>query len=283
MITSAKLVLRLAPPLLLQGSRLMSLVVASLTALSGPPARPTIERVVSPGGIEAWVVRDRTVPLIAVEFAFRGGADQDPDDKPGVANLAAGLLDEGAGDLDAKAFQERLERKAIELQLPRRPRIRARHHCARSRRTGTRRSNYLRLALTEPRFDHRGGRAHPRADHVVACSARPRARTTSPAATGGRPPFPAIPMDGRSTARLNRCRASPSTTCETYTAPRARARQSQDRHRRRHRRRRPSGRLLDRTFGALPAKARAARRSPTSSRRGWAAASWSSSTCRRRW
>ena len=62
-----------------------------------PAARAmTIERVVSPGGIEAWLVRDRTVPLIALEFAMRGSADQDPPGLPGVAELATSLLDEPA-------------------------------------------------------------------------------------------------------------------------------------------------------------------------------------------
>ena len=87
----------------------------------------TIERVKSPGGIEAWVVRDAAVPLIAVDFAFDGGSDQDPKDKAGLASLAASLLDEGAGSLDSKAFQEKLERRAIELRLPRQPRRVPRH------------------------------------------------------------------------------------------------------------------------------------------------------------
>ena len=69
------------------------------------PARATtIERVVSPGGIEAWLVHEPAVPLIAVDFAFAGGAVQDPPGKGGTANLVASLLDEGAGDLDSKAF-----------------------------------------------------------------------------------------------------------------------------------------------------------------------------------
>ena len=46
----------------------------------------TMERVVSPKGITAWLVREPSVPLIAIEFAFRGGATQDPVDKPGVAD-----------------------------------------------------------------------------------------------------------------------------------------------------------------------------------------------------
>jgi zinc protease len=77
----------------------------------------TIQRVVSPGGIEAWLVQEPSVPLIALDFAFRGGANQDPVDKPGAATMAAALLDEGAGEFDPKSFHERLETKAIELSF----------------------------------------------------------------------------------------------------------------------------------------------------------------------
>ena len=72
-----------------------------------------------------------TVPLIALEFAFRGGAARIRADKPGVANMAASLLDEGAGELDGKTFHERLERTAIEMNFQRRPRSCPRHACAR--------------------------------------------------------------------------------------------------------------------------------------------------------
>ena len=48
-----------------------------LLALSAAPAlATTIERVVSAGGIEAWLVHEPAVPLIAVDFAFVGGAVQ---------------------------------------------------------------------------------------------------------------------------------------------------------------------------------------------------------------
>ena len=96
---------------------LIALAAGAALSLVAPAARAmSIERVVSPGGIEAWLVRDRTVPLIALEFAMRGSADQDPPGLPGVAELATSLLDEGAGRLDARTFHERLERKAIELE-----------------------------------------------------------------------------------------------------------------------------------------------------------------------
>ena len=126
--------------------------VAALMLLLPSAQATTIERVISPGGIEAWLVRDKTVPLIAMDYAFAGGTSQDPADKPGIANMVSALLDEGAGDLDAKAFQERMEEQAIEL------RFRAdRDHFRGSLRTLTERRDaafdLLRLALSAPRFD----------------------------------------------------------------------------------------------------------------------------------
>ncbi len=101
-------------------SRALSLLPAVLSvavALMAPLAAhaTTIQRVVSPGGIEAWLVQDSSVPLIAFDFSFRGGANQDPVDKPGVATMATALLDEGAGEFDSRSFHERVESKAIQL------------------------------------------------------------------------------------------------------------------------------------------------------------------------
>ena len=123
-----------------------------LMALSLPAAATKIERVVSPGGIEFWFVRDGTVPLVSIEFAFRGGSVQDPEDKGGLAEMTVSTLDEGAGDLDGTAFHGRMERKAIELQ------IRAsREHVRGTLRTLKENQDeafdLLRLALNEPRFD----------------------------------------------------------------------------------------------------------------------------------
>ena len=87
----------------------------ALTALAVSPAHAAakIQRLVSPGGIEAWFVQDATVPLIAMEYAFSGGASQDPAGKSGLGNMVASLLDEGSGDLDSETFHERLDRRAI--------------------------------------------------------------------------------------------------------------------------------------------------------------------------
>ena len=123
-----------------------------LVAMAVPAAATKIERVTSPGGIEIWLVQETTVPLIAMDFAFRGGATQDPAGKAGVASLVAGMIDEGAGDLDSKAFHERLEAKAIELSF-----TANRDHFTGSLRTLTENKDaafeMLRLSLTAPRLD----------------------------------------------------------------------------------------------------------------------------------
>ncbi len=123
-----------------------------LLVASPTQAMTKIERVVSPGGIEAWLVRESTVPLIAMEFSFKGGANQDPAGKPGVAYMMAASLDEGAGDLDSKAFQARAERNAVELSFRA-----SRDELRGSLKVLTNRQNdgfdLLRLALTQPRFD----------------------------------------------------------------------------------------------------------------------------------
>jgi zinc protease len=103
-------------------ARRIALAFAACFAMAPLVSTPShaaakIQHLVSPGGIEAWFVQDATVPLIAMEYAFGGGASQDPADKAGVGNLVADLLDEGSGDLDSKTFHERLERRAIELSF----------------------------------------------------------------------------------------------------------------------------------------------------------------------
>lgn len=87
-------------------------------AFASLPARAsTIKEVTSPSGIKAWLVEDYTVPVVALNIAFRGGAAQDPAGKEGLANLMSGLLDEGAGDLDSRAFQARLEDLSVEIRF----------------------------------------------------------------------------------------------------------------------------------------------------------------------
>jgi zinc protease len=131
---------------------LLAFAVAWLAAAAEPAAATKIERVISPGGIEAWLVREPSLPLVAINFAFLGGANQDPADKPGVGNMAASLLDNGAGELDAKAFQEQVEDNAVQLSFSvGRDYLYGSIRMLRDRQEPS--VNLLRLALNQPRFD----------------------------------------------------------------------------------------------------------------------------------
>jgi hypothetical protein len=66
-----------------------------------------IQEVTSPGGIEAWLVEERSIPFAAIEIRFRGGTSLDAPGKEGATNLMMALIEEGAGELDAQAFARR--------------------------------------------------------------------------------------------------------------------------------------------------------------------------------
>lgn len=126
----------------------------ALAAAGTQAARPNaaIQRVVSPGGVEAWLIEDHTNPILSVRFIFRGGAALDPAGKEGLAGMVSGLLDEGAGELDSMAFQRRLEDLSVGLSFS----------AGFDSFSGTLRTlteyreeafELLRMALVEPRFD----------------------------------------------------------------------------------------------------------------------------------
>ena len=95
-------------------SLLASLFVLVLTA---PAHALDVKEVKTDSGITAYLAEEHAVPVIAVSFAFRGGAAYDPAGKEGLAYLASGTLDEGAGPYDSQEFQERLADYAIELRF----------------------------------------------------------------------------------------------------------------------------------------------------------------------
>ncbi len=129
-----------------------ALVLVLVPALGQPAKATEIIRVISPGGIEAWLVQEPSIPMLSVEFVWEGGARLDPPDKTGLANMVSGLLDEGAGDLDSTAFQTRLEDLAIRLSFNA-----GKDTFGGSLRTLSkhRRAAFemLALAIAEPRFD----------------------------------------------------------------------------------------------------------------------------------
>jgi zinc protease len=131
----------------------MAVLAASLVlAAAAPAAAIDVQEITSPGGIKAWLVEDHSMPLVSLSLAFRGGSILDPDGKEGTAQLVAGLLDEGAGDLDSKTFQQRLNELSIDWGFD----------AGTDEFTGGIRTltenrdaafDLLRLGLTQPRFD----------------------------------------------------------------------------------------------------------------------------------
>lgn len=117
-----------------------------------PAAAVTVERVESPGGIVAWLVRDSMVPLVSIEFSFRGGAALDPGGKTGLADMTTSLLDEGAGDMDSQAFQRKLSDLAVSIRFTAgMDTIRGSLKTLNTTRDEA--VDLLALALTKPRFD----------------------------------------------------------------------------------------------------------------------------------
>lgn len=94
-----------------------AVVLLALLAFAAPAAAMKIERVVSPGGIEAWLVEEDQVPVIVMQVAWQGGSAYDPKGKEGLANMVSALMDEGAGDMDSQTFQKKLDDIAAQLSF----------------------------------------------------------------------------------------------------------------------------------------------------------------------
>lgn len=98
---------------MLRGLIAFCLTIWATTAL----AEIDIVEVTSDGGIDAWVVEEPSIPFVALEIRFRGGASLDLPGKRGATNLMAALIEEGSGDMDAQAYQTALEALAASFSF----------------------------------------------------------------------------------------------------------------------------------------------------------------------
>jgi zinc protease len=74
-----------------------------------------VKEITTPLGLKAWLVEDKTTPVVALSFSFAGGGGSEADNQKGVTSLAAILLTDGAGTLPAQAFRQRQEDAAASL------------------------------------------------------------------------------------------------------------------------------------------------------------------------
>jgi zinc protease len=111
-----------------------------------------IRTVTSPGGIEAWLVEDYSVPMFAMRYAFEGGSSQDPVGKEGLANFVALTLDKGAGDLASIDYRRRIEGLALRMGfVPGMDAIIGSIDALSETRDAA--AQLLKLTLNNPRFD----------------------------------------------------------------------------------------------------------------------------------
>ncbi len=100
--------------------RFARVVAAAFLLLALAPLVATamdIREIVSPGGVRAWFVEDHALPIVTVRFALKGGATLDPAGREGLSSLMSTLFDEGAGDLDSDAFQQKEDEVGIEMSF----------------------------------------------------------------------------------------------------------------------------------------------------------------------
>jgi len=133
----------------------MTRLFAILAVICAPVlawAEIEIKEVRSPDGIDAWLVEEHAIPFVSIELIFDGGASLDLPGKRGATNLMMALIEEGAGDMDARAFQTAREDLAASYSFEAFD-----DSVSVSARFLTENRDValelLRLALTEPRFD----------------------------------------------------------------------------------------------------------------------------------
>ncbi|MEO0328929.1 MAG: pitrilysin family protein [Pseudomonadota bacterium] len=131
---------------------LFSLAFVFTSLLATAVSAVEIQQVRSAKGINALLVEDYTLPILAMTFSFAGGSTQDPAGKEGTARLMTSLFDEGAGELDSVSFRSKLEENGIELGFSV-----GREQLSVSLRTLVQKQDIafdlLKTALISPRFD----------------------------------------------------------------------------------------------------------------------------------
>jgi zinc protease len=102
---------------------------------------------------KAWLIESHEVPVVTVKMAFRdAGSTSDETGKEGRSTLLSALLNEGAGEMDALAFNQALEDHAIKMGFSANDDLlmvemeTLKEHADKA-------FELLALALTKPRFD----------------------------------------------------------------------------------------------------------------------------------
>lgn len=133
---------------------MIRLVIALFLVALPVHAASEIEEFTTPGGIEVWLVNEPSIPIVALEVSFKGGTSLDLPGKEGATYLMTGLLEEGAGDLNATEFLEATEQLAAGYSY-RAFRDSVSIDAEMLKENMSEAIELLRLALVEPNFDEK--------------------------------------------------------------------------------------------------------------------------------
>ena len=82
------------------------------------PSVVNIQNIKTNLGLTSWLVENSQSPVVSLFLAFRdAGSKMDPEGKAGLCSYLTKLLQEGAGEFDARAFKEYLLEKNIQLSV----------------------------------------------------------------------------------------------------------------------------------------------------------------------
>lgn len=94
--------------------RLVAVLLLSLPLSA--QAAVAIQNWQTPQGARVIFVESHELPMLDISVDFSGGSARDPVDKPGLARLTHGMLDQGAGGLSDSEIAHRLADVGAELQ-----------------------------------------------------------------------------------------------------------------------------------------------------------------------
>jgi len=128
------------------------IVIFLFIALFSKSFATTVTEVKSQKGISAWLVKEHSIPFVALEIRFKGGTTLDRNGKRGAIYFMSALMNEGAGDLESSQFNAEMERLALKLDFDvYQDSLRVSVKFLAENKDEA--IDFLKMALLEPRFD----------------------------------------------------------------------------------------------------------------------------------
>jgi len=128
------------------------LAAAAALLMTGQAQAANIQNIDLGKKAEVWFAEDHTVPIVSFNISLPAGSAYDPAGKAGLAAFTGAMIDEGAGNLDSKAFHEALANRAISFSA-RAERDYLTISISTLKENAPEALHLLQLALTHPRFE----------------------------------------------------------------------------------------------------------------------------------